>query len=96
MITSNKEAKEVIEGLMKGLSRFRRFIFVNSTLADLYNHAIPALEKAQDYLDRLDGQDCQVAWEWVNPAEVDAVRLRLRFDTTGEFEKELLKLLKKF
>jgi hypothetical protein len=27
---------------------------------------------------------------------VDAVRLRLRFDTTGEFEKELLKLLKKF
>jgi hypothetical protein len=27
---------------------------------------------------------------------MDAVRLRLRFDTTGEFEKELLKLLKKF
>lgn len=56
----SKEAKEVIEGLMKGLSRFRRFIFVNSTLADLYNHAIPALEKAQDYLDGLDGQDCPV------------------------------------
>jgi hypothetical protein len=42
---------------MKGLSRFRRFIFVNSTLADLYNHAIPALEKAQDYLDGLDGRE---------------------------------------
>jgi hypothetical protein len=27
---------------------------------------------------------------------LEAVRLRLRFDTTGEFEKELLKLLKKF
>ena len=60
MMTSNKEAKEVIEGLMKGLSRFRRFIFVNSTLADLYNHAIPALEKAQEFLDGLDGQDCPV------------------------------------
>mgnify|MGYP001038435871 FL=1 len=84
MIPSNKEAKEVIEGLMKGLSAFS------------YPSHLPALEKAQDYLDRLDGQDCQVAWEWVNPAEVDAVRLRLRFDTTGEFEKELLKLLKKF
>jgi len=54
MMTSNKEAKEVIEGLMKGLSAF-------SYLPNQYrNHAIPALEKAQEFLDGLDGQDCPV------------------------------------
>ena len=50
----SKEAKEVIEGLMKGLSAF-------SYLTNQYeSFAIPALEKAQEFLDGLDGQDCPV------------------------------------